>query len=41
MRWKLQNGQIKIPNKSAALENLDDSTGINRAWENLEISSLS
>jgi hypothetical protein len=26
--------QIELSNKSAALENLNDSEGINRAWEN-------
>jgi 50S ribosomal subunit-associated GTPase HflX len=28
--------QIKISNKLAALENLNDSEGINRAWENIK-----
>jgi hypothetical protein len=28
--------QIIIPNRFAALENLSDSNGINKAWENIE-----
>lgn len=28
--------QLKISNSSAALENLDDSWEINRAWENIK-----
>jgi len=28
--------QIKITNSFAALENLNDSQGINRAWENMK-----
>jgi hypothetical protein len=28
--------QIKISNRSAALENLNDSKDINRAWENIK-----
>ena len=28
--------QIKISNRLAALENLSDSEGINRAWENIK-----
>ena len=28
--------QVKIPNRFAALENLNDSKDINRAWENIK-----
>jgi hypothetical protein len=28
--------KIKVSNKFAALENLNDSKGINRAWENIK-----
>jgi len=35
MSWR-QEYQIKISNRFAALENLCDGEGINRAWENIK-----
>ena len=36
MSWRLGNYQIMISNRFAALENLNDSEAINRAWENIK-----
>jgi hypothetical protein len=36
MSWRLGKNQIKISNRLAALENLNDSEGISRAWENIK-----